>query len=178
MKDAAMRSLNRKADVGIRGSAPHSRLAQESNISNIFSAGNSTNMIRMKGKGDRYEPYKGPSYQSLMQKGGVPDIKRSQLKESNNRLKALQDLDRRREEQLKKEFEALDMRRQQQEEETQRRISLKKVRLAETGYLNMKPLIGNSPGPPSLKERSERDSNHQRRFITLVKKIALMLLVE
>ncbi len=169
LKDAALRSLHRKADIGIRGSAPHSRLAGDVPLSTMLSGGGST-QIRMKGKDSRYEPYKGQSYQSLIQKTPSQQMRRTQLKDSNDRLKALQELDRRREEQLKKEFEALEIRRKQQEEETQRRINIKKVRLAETGYLG-----GNAPGARfmapvgvGIKDRHERDLNQQHRFLTLV----------
>ena len=167
LKDAALRSLHRKADIGIRGSAPHSRLAGDGPLSAMVSAGHT--QIRMKGKDSRYEQYKGPPYQSLIQKTPSQQMRRTQLRDSNDRLKALLELDRRREEQLKKEFEALEIRRKQQEEETQRRINIKKVRLAETGYLG-----GNAPGAhfmapvTGVKDRQERDMNHQHRFITLV----------
>ena len=121
----------------------------------------------MKGKDDRYEAYKGSIYQSLFQKTPTLGVKRSQLRESNDRLKTLQDLDRRREEQLKKEFAALDMRRKQQEEETQRRINLKKVRLAETGYLNTNLLMNNNIGMRGI---PGQDMGQQHRFVTLVYK--------
>lgn len=159
-----MRSLNRKAEAGIRGSAPHSRLAQESNISGVISSG-STHTIRMKGKDNRYETYKGSIYQPLKNNGTEYGLRKTQLKESNDRLRALQELDKRREEQLKKEMAALDAKRKVQEEETQKRINIKKVRLAETGYMNSKPLYMPSP---DIKGRVERDFNNQNRFLALV----------
>ncbi len=159
LKDAALRSLHRKADVGLRGSAPHSRLGADVNLANALSANGNTYSIRMRGRDSRYEPY-----QALAQRAPMPDLKRRQLRESNDRLRALQELDRRREDQLKKEFAALEVKRKQQDEETQRRINIKKVRLAETGYINMS-------ASPVIRERfGTREANRpQDRFIALAR---------
>jgi len=168
LKDAALRSLHRKADVGIRGSAPHSRLAADSPLSSMSSV---NTQIRMKGKNNTYEVYKGPTYSSVMQKTPSQQMRRTQLRDSNDRLKALQELDKRREEQIKKEFEALELRRKQQEEDTQRRINIKKVRLAETGYLAGAPSGSHFMAPlthTTMKDRLDRDSNQQNRFVALV----------
>lgn len=159
LKDAAKRSL-----AGSLGSGPNSVIGQDSTISNTFSRGQS-HLIRMKGNGNRYETHKGSIYQPMQRRISGKASLRSQLKESNNRLRALQELDRRREEQLAKEIAALELRRKQQEEETQKRINLKKVRLAETG-----PIVAKSQAENifSLKNRLERDSSKQDRFLALV----------
>ena len=129
-------------------------------MSNDSSAGN-THTIRMRGRDNRYETYKGSIYDP--DKPRINAKSRGiQLRESNERLKALQELDRRREEQLKKEMAALDIRRKQQEEETQRRINLKKVRLAETGPINPRLQV-----PNSAQARRDDDPS-QHRFLALV----------
>ena len=157
MKDAALRSLNRKADIGIRGSAPHSRLAADGPFSTMLSTGQT--QIRIKGKDNRYEEF--------LQHTPTQQMQRTQIRESNNRLKALQELDRRREEQLKKEFKALDERRKQQEEETQKRISMKQMRLAETGYLSGTGARFLAP-ISSSGIKDEKELNPQNRFLVLV----------
>lgn len=63
----------------------------------------------------------------------------TQKNAANERLRILFELDKKREDQLKKEYEALEARRRQQEEETQRRISIKKA-LAETDYISKKKI--------------------------------------
>lgn len=78
-------------------------------------------------------------------------IKRSQIRDSNERLRTLQELDMRQEEQLRKDFAALEVRKKQQETETQRRINAKKSRLAETGYLSAGPgMLMLAPGRRTL----------------------------
>lgn len=62
---------------------------------------------------------------------------RTLARASNDRLRFLLELEKKREEQLKKEYEALEARRRQREEETQKRISVKRA-LAETDYLPKK----------------------------------------
>ena len=87
--------------------------------------------IRVRSKNSYYEEYK--EFKII---NTAPEEKyRVQLRESNNRLKALEDLDKKREAQLKKDFEELEMRRKQQREEIRKRINRKKVILTETDQL-------------------------------------------
>lgn len=157
LKDAALRSLQRKSDKRLKGTGARSYMGSESGITNSFNNSN-YNSIKMK------DPYDMP--QNSILKNTAQGMIRLQLKESNNRLRALQELERRREEQMKKEIEALEMKKIQQEDETQRRISIKKIRLAETGPISTKQsqsFVGN------LKGRIVRDTNQQHRFIALVR---------
>jgi len=155
LKDVALRSLKRKAEVGIRGSHQYSRVKGgylgPTNIE--------PNHIKTRVKNNQYEIH-------AMNQDNSIEV---QLRDSNNRLKALQDLDKRREAQLKKEFEALEQRRKEQEEETKKRISLKQMRLTETSDLgNTK--IGRfiSYSRPAIKERHVRDKNQQERYFLMV----------
>lgn len=157
MKDAALESLERKAEVGIRGSHQYSR-AKGSYLG-------STNLIT-----SPIIPIRSKNSQYNLYARGRDNSIESQLKDSNNRLKALQDLDRRRESQLKKEYEALEQRRKQQEEEMKKRISLKQMRLTETNDLGSAS-IGRfmSYSRPAIKERHVRDRNQQERFVLMVR---------
>lgn len=159
MKNAAQRTLANKMDIYSNGSRSPSYAGGESVISNTFCRSSTNNLIRMKGSGNRYETHKGSIYQPLKRNVTGKAGLRYQLKESNNRLRALQELDKRREEQLAKEIAALDIKRKQQDEETQRRINNKKMRLAETGPITINQHL--------IKGKTERDP--QYRFLSLVK---------
>lgn len=73
-----------------------------------------------------------------------------EIKESNDRLRMLQELEKSRDRQHQQELEALELRRQQQEIETQNRIKFKKVRLVETHTIN-------STSAHFIKSRNGRD---------------------
>lgn len=158
LKDAALRSLKRKADIGIRGGFQYYRVNKSySGISNMVPS-----QIRTRGVANHYEPYNGVS----LDKVSSIEKQQTELRDSNNRLKALQELDKRREAQLKKEFEALEIRRKQQENETKKRISLKQMRLTETEPLSNEQFTNYSK--PVIKERRVRDMNQQQRYNIMV----------
>ena len=70
----------------------------------------------------------------------------SQKKASNERIQFLFELDKKHEKQWKKDYEVLEARKKQQEEETQKRISIKRA-LAGTDYISKKN-IRIIPGNP------------------------------
>jgi hypothetical protein len=84
------------------------------------------------------------SYQSYS--SARPNDLASQKRTCNERLRFLFELDKKREEQLKKDYEALEARKKQQEEETQKRINIKRA-LADTDYISKKniKIVPSSP---------------------------------
>jgi len=157
LKEAALRSIDKRYGLG---SGPNSYIGTESIYSNPVSCGQS-HVIRMKGTGNRFETHKGSINAPYNPKMAGKSYLRYQMKESNNRLRALQELDKKREVQLAKEIAALEEKRKLQEEETKRRINLKKVRLAETGPISAK-------SPSVIMTKGDRDQNQQLKFMVLV----------
>ncbi len=118
-----------------------------------------------KGRNATYNTMKQSSYEP--DHSGVWLRKRRELRSSNRRLKLLQELDVKREVQIKKEIAALEQKKKHREEETRRSINARQVRLAETGGFNHRLTPSESVTVP-LKSRAEREAGSLERHFAFV----------